>query len=125
METVFYILGIFIIKHLLVDIIWQPQSIAIAKKDSVSILTVHCLMHWAATAFILSIINLFWFQISPLLLVVIPLIDLASHWVIDYITTRVSKRLDITPEDKLFWNIHGIDQTSHYVMYLLISYLLV
>jgi len=125
METVFYTLIILFSKHLLADFFLQPQEMAIAKKNSLAILTIHCLVHWVATTAILLAINWLWFPISAKLLVLVPVLDAGSHWLIDFVTSRMNKVRGWTPEHRPFWLNMGIDQYAHYIIYIVISSILV
>ena len=124
METVLFILAILFTKHLFVDWIWQPQAMAVGKGKSLPLLTIHCLMHWMATVIIVLCINAYWFPIAPLMLLFIPTFDLVTHWIIDFCSSRTILARKWTLEDKKLWNTLGVDQYFHYLVYLLITALL-
>jgi hypothetical protein len=121
METVFYILAILILKHVVVDFILQPREIALGKGQSKIILTVHTVAHWIATTVILLCINAFWFNLPAMTLLFVPLFDMGTHWIIDFCSTRFIRRKGLTVEDKMLWDVIGIDQAFHHLVYLIIT----
>lgn len=124
MEAILYTLAILFTKHLFVDFLWQPREIALGKGKSLAILSIHAAMHWVATTILLLVINATWFNISASLLLLIPVIDAGSHWIIDFCSTRTIRRFGWTVEDKKLWDTIGVDQYAHYIMYLVITAIL-
>lgn len=120
MEAILYIIILLLLKHFLADFLWQPKEMALAKINNYSVLTAHALIHGVSMMFLLNIINWVIMPINSFLLVFIPLFDFSMHWLIDACTGKAKKNDELTPQDKKFWNLIGLDQFAHNMSYLII-----
>lgn len=50
-------------------------------------------------------------------------IDSFCHYHIDYAKSRLCRNLNLTPKDKNFWNLLGLDQLLHHLTYLTLVYI--
>ena len=55
--------------------------------------------------------------------VLLGLLDSVVHYHVDYVKSNSWKRWPCTPQDQLFWIIHGVDQYLHGMTYFLILHL--
>jgi hypothetical protein len=55
--------------------------------------------------------------------VLLGLLDSVIHYHVDYVKSNSWKRWPCTPQDQLFWIIHGVDQYLHGMTYFLILHL--
>ena len=55
--------------------------------------------------------------------VLLGLLDSVIHYHVDYVKSNSWKRWSCTPQDQLFWIIHGVDQYLHGMTYFLILHL--
>jgi hypothetical protein len=72
---------------------------------------------------ILTNIVLLYFT-DPITAAMLGTLDAVIHYHIDYVKSRSWKRWPVTPNDQLFWIIHGIDQLAHGITYFFIVHLL-
>ena len=79
----------------------------------------HALWHGLLTFFVLL------YFVDPMIAIMLSMLDSVIHYHIDYLKSNSWKRWPVTPNDQLFWIIHGIDQLAHGLTYFLIVHLLV
>lgn len=117
-DTVLLLLVLLTVKHYICDFVLQSGWM-IAEKGHYGRLggIVHSGIHGVATVLILLLItkNI---EIS----VILALLDMLTHYHLDWIKSRISK--NYRPIDKAFWNWLGADQLAHQLVYLLIVYIL-
>lgn len=121
MEAVFYILGLFIVKHFLIDFVLQPREMAVGKGNSWTILLIHTAMNGLATLLLLTAISATLYPIAAMLILWLAFLDFILHTIIDKISTQCYKRLNLSPSTRGFWLVIGADQTLHYLTYILIT----
>ena len=104
-------LVLLLIKHWLVDFVWQtPQMLAGKGQYGQRHGLLHSLQHGAAT-FLIFVLAGIPFAIS------VALIDMISHYHIDWIKSNYGNS---DSSSKQFWNHLGLDQLAHGLVYLLI-----
>lgn len=97
-------------KHLLGDFVLQPTWMALGKespKGWFRPLLLHCLIHGVlASALLLALRPQLWF---------LGLVDFAAHMLIDRAKGALMARYRLTPNDRSFWSLFGVDQALHHV----------
>ena len=76
----------------------------------------HAAVHVAGTAVVLI-----WTQLPLALLAAVLFGEFVIHYGLDYGKARLSERVSIIKNPKLFWALHGLDQLLHQVTYLIIA----
>ena len=97
-------------KHVLADFLWQPQWMALGKEQPsgwLRPLLAHCLIHGACTTALLLLLEP---RLWPL-----GLVDFVVHLTIDRTKGYIISRNGLTPADRPFWPLLGIDQTLHHL----------
>lgn len=104
------------LKHLFADFFWQSQWM-VANKGNYGHPggLVHVAIHGAATGLVLM---LFVPQISFGLLAALCLAEVVVHYHIDWAKDYTTKRAGVSPQEKRFWDITGVDQALHQATYL-------
>ena len=113
MIEVIVLLALFGIKHFLADFLWQfPYMVQDKGNYGAPGGITHAMMHGLLTFFVLVGF------VRPEDAVTLALIDTAVHYHIDWCKTNLSRGLNI--EDHRFWVWFGLDQTLHYLTYIVI-----
>lgn len=97
-------------KHVLADFYWQPEWMVVGKERATQWappLLAHCLIHGCATTLLLVVLEpQLWF---------LGTVDAVIHLLIDRCKGIVTTRFRLTPNDRPFWAVLGIDQTCHHL----------
>lgn len=110
-ESIFVLLALLFVKHWYIDFVDQDNEEVQHKGIYLNWLGVkHSLKHGLATAIIFSFTG-----ISPVVYVIIGLIDFLIHYHVDWMKMNWGNRDITTPQ---FWNHLGQDQMAHYFTYL-------
>jgi hypothetical protein len=113
MIEIIYLLALFGIKHFLADFLWQfPYMVRDKGHYGAPGGMTHAGIHGILTFFV--VIGF----VRPEDAVTLALIDSAVHYHIDWAKTNLSRGLGI--EDHRFWVWFGLDQTLHYLTYIVI-----
>lgn len=117
------LMTLFILKHYIADFTLQtPRMVEEKGTYGAQGGIVHAATHSALTLVIL----LFWipfFEHWIILSVVMAILDGVLHYHIDWAKMNLGKGL--TPADKCYWTLLGVDQLLHYLTYILIIGLLI
>lgn len=110
LTTLFLLLIVFQMKHLLADFFWQNSYMLGKFKDEgwVKPLAAHCSVHGVLTAIIVMSVTL-----NPLLTILLVSADVILHFCID--RAKVISSRGITYENPKFWHNIGIDQLLHHI----------
>jgi len=117
------LLCLFILKHFIADFPLQSQRMI---NDKGTYGARGGIDHAATHATLTLIILLFWipfYQPWGLLAVAMAVLDGLVHYHIDWAKMNLGKGL--TPDDRCFWTLLGVDQLLHYLTYILIIGILV
>ncbi|AVH85115.1 hypothetical protein RsoM2USA_187 [Ralstonia phage RsoM2USA] len=108
---------LFATKHMIVDFFLQTPKMVEEKSNFFKIGGyVHAAQHGLATMIILDP----WVK-GPLYILFAPfLIDFLCHYLIDWSKMNLGKKFNLTPSDKVFWDLIGVDQWLHFVTYIFI-----
>lgn len=118
MITYFMLLSCLFIKHFYVDFINQTDKEVIGKGI---FLNLHGLSHsFKHGAY--SFIILFLFTLEPLFCFYLSMVDFLLHYIIDYVKVNLNRMYDLSPSDKYFWVLIGLDQLLHQFTYIFIAY---
>ena len=97
-------------KHVLCDFPLQSPWMALRKDQATGWakpLFAHCLIHGlATTALVLALTPGLWF---------LGLVDFAIHVLIDRGKGMITSRKNLTPDDRPFWLVLGVDQALHHL----------
>lgn len=108
--TLAIILG-FIVIHWIADFWLQTQEMATGKGKSIKWLTLHAL-EYSVVLFLCG----FWYSTgNPFLAVWFTLINGSCHWLTDFCTSRIMKKLWAAKKERAFFMMLGIDQLIHYI----------
>jgi hypothetical protein len=126
MEAVFYILGLFFLKHFLFDFVLQPRKMAVTKGDSWPMLLLHTSIQGVSTMLLLFIVSACILPISINLILTLALVDFLLHTIVDKMSTQLYKRKKLHPMTHSgFWIVLGADQMLHQLTYILITIFIV
>lgn len=108
-------LALFQIKHYLADFHWQ-SSWMVANKGRYLHPggLAHAGMHGALSLVVLALVAPW----APLLFVLLVLAEIALHYHIDWLKSRVVSRAGIDENDAAYWHWFGLDQALHQLTYL-------
>ena len=73
---------------------------------------------------ILTMLVLIGFNVPTLYSIFLGILDAVLHYHIDFLKSNVWKTKKLTPNDQMYWVIHGVDQFAHFLTYILIICLL-
>ena len=90
--------------HWIGDFLFQTDKQAINKSNSNYYLGIHCVSYGFVMLFLVLLYDLSWFFLF---------INVATHFVIDYITSRINKKLWKAEERHWFFVSIGFDQFLH------------
>jgi hypothetical protein len=62
---------------------------------------------------------------NPVLIFILSVLDGIAHYHIDYFKSNYRKGKPLSTNDAEYWMIHGVDQFTHFVTYILIASILV
>lgn len=106
------LIALFVIKHFIVDFVWQTQEEIEHKGTYLDYRGVkHSIKHGLGTLFVLWAVGAS-FELSWLY----GALDFIIHYHIDWTKMRMSR--DLTPKDHAFWVWLGFDQSLHYLTYI-------
>lgn len=117
-STVFNLLVMFGIKHFIADF-WMQYDYMVREKG---IYGAPGGVHHAATHASWTFLILIPFIKNPDQLLVLPLLDGALHYHIDWAKQQLNKNL--TQADRQWWIWMGLDQALHYLTYIGIIYVI-
>jgi hypothetical protein len=113
MTMVIVLLVAFVIKHFLVDFVWQtPRMLSDKGTYGAPGGTLHALLHCIGTFLVLI------FFVPAHMAILLGFADFLIHYHIDWAKTNFSRGL--TPADQRFWIWLGADQALHYLTYVAI-----
>jgi len=112
--TLFLLLSLFGIKHFLADFPLQFQYMVQEK----GIYGARGGIHHAALHASFTFLILIFFTDNPTYIILLPLLDGVLHYHIDWSKHQLVK--NYTVNDHEFWLYFGLDQTLHYLTYILI-----
>ncbi len=112
-ELMFGLLLLLMMKHFVVDFILQPPYMYLNKGK---------LLHpggWlhAGLHALVSLIIFVFAGISFKITMVVIMIELLSHFFIDFTKTRINIKMGWHPRTPEFWYLLGLDQFLHYFIY--------
>lgn len=108
------ILGILTI-HYVFDWCFQSRKIAETKSDSVLALGTHCLIYGIGLFILTFTSPLSWLWV---------LINLISHFCVDFVTSKLNKMYYLSNDMSSFWVGIGFDQYLHYVILFVTAWLM-
>lgn len=119
MNTILVLLALFGIKHCICDYIFQTSDMVAEKgiygaEGGIH----HAIITGFGTFFALFIASVYWINITLSDICWFGVIDAILHYHIDWVKQQLSRGLSIT--DHKFWVWFGVDQTLHYLTYLMI-----
>lgn len=114
-NKVLTLLSLLLLKHFIVDW-WLQTDDEIKHKGSYlhPIGIQHSVKHALATTLVT-------FSFLPSVALVFGVIDGVSHYHIDWAKQNIAKKLSLTPNDKNFWILIGLDQLLHQLTYLALT----
>lgn len=124
LEIPLMVIFLFTLKHLICDFLFQPPYMFLNK----GILLhpgglFHAIVNGIGTAIVLVIL---FPQISGAICLMLSLIELLIHYFVDYAKVKINTINHWEPHTSPnYWFSLGIDQTAHYMSYLLIVYLVI
>ena len=117
METITILILTFLFaKHIIADYFLQRSWMF---KDKGIYLARGGLIH-AKSHGVLTFFALLFLSVDPMLALGLGCLDAVLHYHIDYIKSNVWKSKQLTPNDNLYWAVHGVDQFTHFLTYILI-----
>jgi hypothetical protein len=125
MISISAVIGIIII-HLLGDFVFQTNEMALNKSKSNYWLTLHVLVYTLVTFLGWNFCLLqpsILYSIEDLFKVII--LVFTTHWITDYITSRISSKYFEKKDNHNGFLVIGIDQVLHYIQLLCIYHLCV
>ena len=123
MISISAVIGIIMI-HLLGDFVFQTNEMALNKSKSNYWLTLHVLVYTLVTFLGWNFCLLqpsILYSIGDLFKVII--LVFTTHWITDYITSRISSKYFEKKDNHNGFLVIGIDQVLHYIQLLWIYYL--
>ena len=120
----FNIILIILIAHFIGDFVLQSDKIASNKSKNSEILYVHCWLYsipFYVSGTIISIIDSKWNSKECILFGLWILFNIHFHFVIDYVTSRITSKLWVNNKRHLFFTAIGADLLIHYIV-LLVTY---
>jgi hypothetical protein len=105
------LLSLLFLKHFLFDWVFQTESEIQHKGrylDSKGV--THSIKHGIGTFLVFSLT-------SVPLAVSLGLLDTLIHYHIDFLKQNLTSKLELSPKDKMFWNLIGLDQFLHSLTY--------
>jgi len=116
--------------HWIADFVVQSRSQAEGKSDSLQLLGVHCFTYTVTltiglviSMLIVGIVFSMPYQFSCIQLGLFFSLILFFHFLIDFITSKITKYFYMEGRTKLFWMIIGFDQWLHVVQILIIYFI--
>lgn len=107
--------AVFILAHYVGDFFFQSREIAVKKSSSVLALSIHVAIY-AATLLAFSFLVDFTSYQRAVFIIYNGLL----HWIVDYITSRISAKAWEKGNMEKFWDTIGLDQFFHiYTLYYL------
>ena len=103
----------FLLVHWLADFVFQTDWMAKNKSTSSIALIAHIAGYTLVLIISLLLIDLFLPKGIPASVVGFILINVLSHWIIDYVTSRVSSSLHKVNDTHNFFIVIGFDQLLH------------
>ena len=110
-----YIIIILLFLHFVGDFIFQSDKIAINKSESIKLLTLHCYVYMSLFYFCFTWSKMFYNGTIFLLLIFI------SHFIIDFITSRITKKFFNEGKRYKFFITIGFDQFLHLSILLILN----
>lgn len=108
--TIVLVFALLFVKHFLFDYPFQTaREIRYKGNFTDPRGATHSYKHMAGTAVIFAFFTPMW--------MVLAMMDLFTHYLIDLTKVKLSRGL--APADKRFWNLLGLDQLLHHLVYVL------
>lgn len=101
----FYYLIILMVLHFLADFVLQSDYVATNKSENVEVLAIHSLIY----GFIMSVI----FAHDLFILALVVILFTVSHFMVDFVSSRITKKFYIQGKRHEFFVTIGMDQLIH------------
>ena len=118
--TIIFIL----ISHFIADFIFQTNNMAENKSSSNIWLSKHIVSYTTVLFLSMAFFNFMFLDFSYYSIIVFSLVNGAIHFIVDYITSRATKRLYEENRMHDFFVVIGLDQLIHNITLLLSAYLI-
>jgi len=120
MDPIFWLLFLFVTKHLICDYFLQfPYQYKNKGVYGHAGGILHAAIHFWGTFVVLNLFALPWYKV-----LVLSMLDGVVHYNIDWLKIYVNSKFKWGPTTTdAFWHVLGIDQYLHYATYFLIVYL--
>ena len=116
MQDMFIIIAI-LLAHFAADFFMQTDNMAKNKSTSIRWLSQHVLVYMLTITVLMG----FFYTTVPYLFISFVLINGAAHWCVDFVTSKITKKLHEAGKIHEFFVVIGFDQFLHYVI-LFVSY---
>ena len=124
MNTLFILLFALNLKHFIADFLLQPPFMYLNKGTYGHVGGIsHSMLHSLMTMFIIaSMAKLMALSVTPMLCVLIGIIEFIVHYHTDWAKVNLTKKYNLSPTNsEKYWWLLGADQLIHALTYLLIA----
>ena len=120
--TILLLMTLFIIKHFIVDFLWQTpyqwqNKHIYGHPGGIIHALLHSMVSWSIVGTIFGVFN------SSVIAVII--IEFIAHYTIDWGKMNFNIHYNINPDNPIFWQVLGVDQLLHYLTYIWMIYYII
>lgn len=115
------ILILLFILHYCFDFVGQTRETAESKSYDLWVLYKHCFNYAFFITFYVSLYLVVIVKVDKLAVVEIFSLLFFGHFIIDFVTSKLTKKFWLTNKKKHFWNTIGADQLLHSIILIVIN----